>query len=252
MTKRRRIILIVVIVLVTIPLAAGLGFVLWANNPLPAMPEAIAALESDAAVTVTQGDWITFAPTGATPTTGLIFYPGGRVDPRAYAPPLRALAAAGYYVALVPMPLNLAVFGVDRANAVIAANPQIEQWALGGHSLGGAMSAAFIDGNPGVMDGLFFWAAFPADNNDLSDQPALHVSSIYGTLDGLATVDEVQASQRLLPAAAVFVPIEGGNHAQFGYYGDQPGDNPATISREEQQLQVIAATAALLETIAEK
>ena len=127
MTKRRRIILIVVIVLVTIPLAAGLGFVLWANNPLPAMPEAIAALESDATVTVSQGDWITFAPTGATPTTGLIFYPGGRVDPRAYAPPLRALAAAGYYVALVPMPLNLAVFGVDRAHAVIAANPQIEQ-----------------------------------------------------------------------------------------------------------------------------
>jgi dienelactone hydrolase len=149
------------------------------------------------------------------------------------------------------MPLNLAVFGVDRANAVVAANPQIERWALGGHSLGGAMSAAFIDGNPGVVDGLFFWAAFPADGNDLSDQPALRVASVYGTLDGLATVDEVQASQRLLPAAAAFVPIEGGNHAQFGYYGDQPGDNLATISREEQQTQAVAATAALLETLAE-
>ena len=252
MTKRRRTILIVVIVLIAIPLAAGLGFVLWANNPLPAMPEAIAALESDATVTVTQGDWITFAPTGATPTTGLIFYPGGRVDPRAYAPPLRGLAAAGYYVALVPMPLNLAVFGVDRANAVIAANPQIEQWALGGHSLGGAMSAAFIDGNPGVIDGLVFWAAFPAENNDLSDQPALSVSSVYGTLDGLATVDEVQASQPLLPATATFAPIEGGNHAQFGSYGDQPGDNPATISREEQQAQTVAATAALLASVAEQ
>ena len=56
--------------------------------------------------------------------------------------------------------------------------------------------------------------------------------------------------ERLLPAAAVFVPIDGGNHAQFGYYGDQPGDNPATISRDEQQTQVIAATAALLEEIA--
>ena len=250
MTKRRRIILIVVIVLVTMPLAAGLGFVIWANNPLPAMPEAIAALESDAVVTVTQGDWITFAPTGATPATGLIFYPGGRVDPRAYAPPLRALAAAGYYVALVPMPLNLAVFGIDRANAVIAANPQIEQWALGGHSLGGAMSAAFIDGNPGAVDGLVFWAAFPAENNDLTDQPALHVASIYGTLDGLATVDNVLAGKPLLPPTAAFVPIDGGNHAQFGSYGDQPGDNPATISREEQQAQVIAATATLLEEIA--
>ncbi len=250
MTKRRRTILIVVIVLIAIPLAAGLGFVLWANNPLPATPEAIAALESDATVTVTQGDWITFAPTGATPATGLIFYPGGRVDPRAYAPPLRALAANGYYVALMPMPLNLAVFGVDRANAVVAANPQIERWALGGHSLGGAMSAAFIDGNPGVIDGLFFWAAFPAGGNDLSDQPDLHVASIYGTLDGLATVDEVLASQPLLPASATFVPIEGGNHAQFGSYGDQPGDNPATISRAEQQAQAVTATAALLADLA--
>ena len=58
MTKRRRTILIVVIVLIAIPLAAGLCFVLWANNPLPATPEAIAALESDATATVTQRDWI--------------------------------------------------------------------------------------------------------------------------------------------------------------------------------------------------
>lgn len=252
MSKKRRIILTAVIVLLAALLAGGLGFVIWASNPLPAMPEAIAALESDAAVTVTQGDWIAFAPTGATPTTGLIFYPGGRVDPRAYAPPLRALAAAGYYVALVPMPLNLAVFGVDRANAVIAANPQIEQWALAGHSLGGAMSAAFIDGNPGAVDGLVFWAAFPAENNDLTDQPGLAVSSIYGTLDGLATVESVLAGKPLLPPTAAFVPIDGGNHAQFGSYGDQPGDNPATITRAEQQAQAVTATAALLAALAEQ
>ena len=67
-----------------------------------------------------------------------------------------------------------------------------------------------------------------------------------------ATVDEVQASQPLLPATATFAPIEGGNHAQFGSYGDQPGDNPATISREEQQAQTVAATAALLASVAEQ
>lgn len=249
MSKKRRIILIVVLVLLAVLLAGGLGFVIWASNPLPAMPEAIAALESDAAVTVTQDDWITFAPTGAAPATGLIFYPGARVDPRAYAPPARALAEAGYTVVIVPMPLNFAIFGINRATEVIAANPQITEWALAGHSLGGAMSAAFIDGNPGAVDGLVFWAAFPAQNNDLTDQPDLAVSSIYGTLDGLATVEEVLAGKPLLPPTAAFVPIGGGNHAQFGSYGDQPGDNPAIITRAEQQAQVVAATSALLQQI---
>ena len=31
------------------------------------------------------------------------------------------------------------------------------------------------------------------------------------------------------------VIIDGGNHAQFGNYGEQKGDPPATISREDQQ-----------------
>ena len=35
--------------------------------------------------------------------------------------------------------------------------------------------------------------------------------------------------------------IEGGNHAQFGNYGPQKGDQPATISAEEQQAQTVAA-----------
>ena len=31
--------------------------------------------------------------------------------------------------------------------------------------------------------------------------------------------------------------IQGGNHAQFGNYGPQKGDLPATITAEEQQEQ---------------
>ena len=37
------------------------------------------------------------------------------------------------------------------------------------------------------------------------------------------------------------VEIEGGNHAQFGNYGPQKGDLPATISAEEQQAQAVDA-----------
>ena len=72
------------------------------------------------------------------------------------------------------------------------------------------------------------------------------VTSISATLDGLATPEKIDASRPLLPPDTVWLPIEGGNHAQFGWYGPQGGDNEATISREDQQAQVIGATLALL------
>ena len=41
--------------------------------------------------------------------------------------------------------------------------------------------------------------------------------------------------------------IEGGNHAQFGNYGPQKGDLPATISAQDQQAQTVEAIANFLE-----
>jgi len=41
-------------------------------------------------------------------------------------------------------------------------------------------------------------------------------------------------------ATTQWVAIDGGDHAQFGWYGPQDGDQPATISREAQQAQVLA------------
>ncbi len=128
---------------------AVIGFVIWGSTPSGPMPEATAALQSDVKVQVGTGPWITFTPVGVQPTTGFIFYPGGHVDARAYAPMLRQIAERGDLVVLVPMPLNLAVFGVNRADQVIAAHPEIEHWVIGGHSLGGAMASAYLYGKPG-------------------------------------------------------------------------------------------------------
>ena len=72
------------------------------------------------------------------------------------------------------------------------------------------------------------------------------MTSIYGTLDGLATTEKIAASRPQLPPTTEWVAIAGGNHAQFGWYGPQSGDNPATISREEQQRQIVEATLRLL------
>ncbi|MCB9137698.1 MAG: alpha/beta hydrolase [Caldilineaceae bacterium] len=227
-------------------LALGvIAFVLWANHAAQPMPQALAALASDAAVTVSTEPWLVFMPEGGAPEQGFIFYPGARVDARAYAPAARALAQAGYLAVITPMPLNLAVFAPNRADRVITAYPAIRTWAIGGHSLGGVMAAGYAGNNPDVIETIVFWAAYPAAGNSLRDAP-LNAASIYGTLDGLATVAEVEASRPLLPDDAVFVAIEGGNHAQFGWYGEQSGDNPAAISREEQQRQIIEATLAAL------
>jgi predicted esterase len=226
------------------------AFLIWASTPAGPMPEALAALESDDQVLVETEPWLVFRPAGARPTAGLVLYPGGRVDPRAYAPPARALAEEGVLVVIVPMPLNLAVFAPNRAAEVMAAYPEIDDWAVGGHSLGGAMAARFAHQNPATARGLALWAAYPASTDDLSSQEVL-VTSVYGTRDGLTTGDDTAASRLLLPDDTTWVAIEGGNHAQFGWYGPQSGDNPATISREEQQAQIVAATLALLVSLAE-
>ncbi len=221
------------------------GFTTWAYTPLGPLPEAVAALASDAAVQVTTAPWLTFTPARVQPATGFIFYPGGRVDARSYAPAARAIAAPGYLVVIVPVPLNLAVFNPNAAAAVIAAHTEIARWAIGGHSLGGAMAASFADTHPEAVQGLVLWAAYPAGSNSLAGRELAVVSS-YGDADGLATGDQISASRSLLPADSQFVPIEGGNHAQMGWYGLQGGDVGARISRAAQQEQVVEATVALL------
>jgi hypothetical protein len=222
------------------------AFVIWGSTP--ARPDVLAmqSLESNDVVNVEKGQfWLQFSPTNRTQISGFIFYPGGRVDYRAYAPLMQKIAERGFEVFLIKMPLNLAFLGVDRAGAVIDANPDISYWFIGGHSLGGAMAAAYVYNNPVSMEGLVLWAAYPADNNNLS-QSGFPVLSLYADRDGLATPEKIQVSFPLLPKDTMWVEIKGGNHAQFGSYGPQDGDFDATISKEEQHQLIVNATLAFL------
>jgi hypothetical protein len=239
-----RIALIVVIVIVVVVLIGVVGFVIWASDAAQPMPEALAALEDTDQVDVSQQNgWWVFTPTGDIADAGFIFYPGGKVDARAYAPLAQDVAEAGYRAVIVQMPLNLAVFGINLASGVREAFPDTADWVIGGHSLGGAMASSYAASNDDVIDGLALLASFPA--SDIS-AAGLAVSSIYGTLDGLSTLDSIDASRPNLPADTVFVRIDGGNHAQFGWYGPQSSDNPATISHEEQQALTSAAVIDLM------
>ncbi|NOT04855.1 MAG: alpha/beta hydrolase [Anaerolineales bacterium] len=223
----------------------GIGFVVWAETPLGPAPEALAALQSGSNVTVTTDDFITFRPSNLQPETSFIFYPGGRVDYRSYAVPLHAIAEQGYLVVLVPVKLNMAFFDINAANPVFEKYPEIQHWAVGGHSLGGVASALFAKDHPQV-EGIVFWASYPAD--DSLKNSGLKMLSIYGTND-MAGMGKFDDTKSLLTADAQYVVIEGGNHAQFGDYGPQPGDNEAAISRADQQAQVVKVTSEFLKEL---
>lgn len=243
--NRRRIIIGIGIALLALLVIGGGAFFVWANQASQPMPEALAAMQSTSTVEFSeQNGWLVYKPVGAEPTTGLVIYPGGKVDYRAYAPTAQAIAEQGYLVVIPPMPLNLAFFDTNAAEKIIAAFPQIQKWAVAGHSLGGVAASSYAAAHPEKIQGIGFWASYP--QNSMTTFPG-DVASISATNDGLATPAKIEDSKTNLPASAVFVPIQGGNHAQFGYYGPQEGDNPATISREEQQAQLVAAMVKLLQ-----
>ena len=245
-------VLIIVLLVIAIGLIFGAVAFFLLNSRNAARPEAIAAMISDSSVEVTEPDgkdWIVFSPVAETPTTGFIIYPGGFVDPVAYAPIARGIAQEGYLVIIDPMPLNLAVLSLEGADDIIGAFPELSTWTIGGHSLGGAMAAEYTFRNPNAIDGLALWAAYPSTNTDLSAF-ALEAVSVYGDADGVAKIDDILDGANRLPPDTVFVLIPGGNHTQFGHYGEglQRGDNPASISREEQQQIVVDSTLDMIVT----
>lgn len=229
----------------------GISFVAWASAASAATDVALAALNSDARVSVgVENDWVVFYPAGdVRPKTGFIFYPGGKVDYRAYAPALRLIAAQGYFVVLPPMPLNLAFFDINAAAQIQAAYPEIQNWFVGGHSLGGVAASSYASTHPEIR-GVVLWASYPAD--DSLKNNGMKVISIYGTNDGLAGKDKIAESKALLPVDAKFVAINGGNHAQFGSYGIQAGDNEAAISPDDQWNQVSDATVGFFAEVLQK
>lgn len=231
---RKRIVSVVLLGVLLVSLGLFAGYV---DSYYRAAPEALAATVSDGTVTVTEQDG-TLVFTTENPVAGLVFYPGGKVQVEAYAPLLRAIAERGVLCVLVQMPCNLAVLNGDAADAVIARHPELSDWYIGGHSLGGSMAALYAAKHASDVDGLILLAAY--STADLKGS-GLSVLSLYGDTDGVMRRERYEQCRTNLPADAVELVIAGGNHAGFGCYGAQAGDGAATISAIEQQ--AIAADA---------
>ncbi len=122
----------------------------------------------------------------------------------------------------------------------------IRRWVIAGHSKGGAVAARFVYDNATDVAGLVLVGTSQPRDFDLSGT-LVAVTKVLGTRDGVAEVEKSERNRSKLPASARWVLIEGGNHSQFGYYGFQPGDQKASISRDEQQRQTLAAVINALE-----
>lgn len=233
---------------ICLALTIGLG---WAR-PFAATPVALAALRSGDDVQISDRvTWYEMTKIARNakgqqvkPTVGLVFIPGARVDPRAYANLLRPVVEAGYLVAVVKPSLDLALPNSTQPDAVIENHPEIRYWAVGGHSLGGVAASSYADNHP--VTGLLLYASFPASQLARND---LITTSVSGTADALATPEDIAAAKPELPEATRYVVVEGGSHAYFGDYGDQPGDGTPTISREDAQAQIRQATIELLASL---
>ncbi len=244
---------VILILLGLVVLFVG-GFILWAQGAYPADDTALLAMAGTAEAKVTdKGAYVFFDPIPASGAngkgkSGLIFYPGGKVKPEAYAPLLLQIAASGHPVVLCRMPLNLAVFKSSAAANVFAMRSDT-RWAIGGHSLGGSMAAFYAYKHPDAVAGLVLLGSYPAQGNSFASS-TLPVLSVFGSLD--MGIDKIRQYKPLLPSSTHYVELEGGNHAQFGNYGFQAGDGTATIPRLSQQNLALKAIVDFLEGLPEQ
>ena len=182
-------------------------------------------MDVPASVTVEVADDRTvFAPESA--EAGLIFYPGGKVEYTAYRPLMAELAKRDIFCVLLEMPLNLAVLDMDAAAGIPEQFPEVENWYLAGHSLGGSMAASFAGKQADTYDGLILLAAYSTE--DLTET-GLKVCSLYGDRDGVLNREKYEQYRQNLPEDTLELVLEDGNHAGFGSYGHQEGDGVSTL-----------------------
>ncbi|WP_316632554.1 alpha/beta hydrolase [uncultured Flavobacterium sp.] len=167
-----------------------------------------------------------------------IFYPGAMVDPKAYVPLCRKISENGIKVYLIKMPWRLASKGYEIPKQLDLFADKNKEYILAGHSQGGKMAAQFVKENPDLIDRLILIGTTHPRDISLADSK-IPILKIFGSDDGVADEETILKNKSKLPITTKFIKIEGANHAQFGYYGFQFGDNSARISRDQQQAETL-------------
>lgn len=211
---------------ISLVLISGTG--IYLSNYYHADETALEALHSDGNVRISETDygWLFDGPSD---TDALILYPGAKVEESSYAPLARKLAEKGMDVCLVKMPARMAILDANKAEEVMK-QYDYDHWYIGGHSLGGVSASSFASKHTAELDGVVLLASYSTSKLDDS----LNVISVYGSDDTVLNLDAYEKNSSNLPEDTEEHIINGGNHAQFGSYGEQKGDGKAQIDSEDQ------------------
>lgn len=211
-------------------LSLSVSALVYLNLYSHATEEANDGLLSDAATQVTETNDYYYFDNLENQDNAIIFYGGGKIEEKAYAPLAKRLSSAGIDVFLLKMPFHFPLFGIDKADSVRSSNLNYSHVYLMGHSLGGTCASMCLSKSVQNYEGIIFLASFP--NAQLQEnRKAL---SIYGSNDKVLNLDSYEKAKPYFPKDTSTYVIEGGNHAGFAYYGNQSGDGVASISRQTQ------------------
>lgn len=239
MKKGKKLLAIAGIVLVLLAAVCGL----YLSDYYRADSQAVEAFTNSAGVsfhTLADG---TIAVGDESAQTGLIFYPGGKVDSYAYLPLMEEISQGDVFCVLLKMPFRLAVLDANAADRVYSQFPRVERWYLGGHSLGGAMAASYASKHTDRLEGLLLLGAYSTAN---LRETGLSVAAVYGSEDGVMNREKYASCKENLPAGFTETIISGGCHAYFGMYGPQKGDGVPSISNTQQIRQTAQAALDLM------
>ena len=210
------------------------GILIWSQvGIMPAEPGPLASVQENPDVAMEDTEQgVVLSPADGDSEVGLVFIPGAKVEPEAYAAILQGIVAEDDVTVVITRPwLNLAFFDLRGLDAFTSAAPDIDTWIVGGHSLGGVRACQLASD----AEALLLFASYCSA--DLSDT-ALPVLSLAGSEDGLSTPEKIADARPLLPADAELIEIDGASHASFGDYGPQPGDGTPSISDDEMHATV--------------
>lgn len=174
----------------------------------------------------------------------IVMYPGALVDPGAYSIWAAKVAKAGYRVAIVSFPDDLAVLKPNAANTVVKSG---QPYVIGGHSLGGVMASRYAAKHQSGLKGVFFLASYPDAKGKLKEN--VPVLSLTASRDGVLNFDAWRKAKQNLPSDTTYQQLPGGNHAGFGSYGKQSGDGRATVTNATQQQWVAKQLTHWLDTL---
>lgn len=222
----KKVIRIGLIVLISVILISTAGFYIYAMDYYKASDYVEETLINSQVTINTRDDMTIIRPVVDAYDTGIIFYPGAKVEAEAYLPLMIQLAEQGYLTALVEMPLNFAFFNIDGAKDVIDGEEGVSHWYISGHSLGGAMASIYTQDQGELFDGIILLGAYPTSKLSVDSMV------IYGSNNLLLDVSKTELADTVHE-------IKGGNHALFGDYGAQEGDGQAVISRMQQQEETV-------------